>query len=224
MVKHIKEKIRNCFIAGLIAVVPLAFILYVIDIMLASTDGILKLIPGRYNPQNYIPFPLPGLGAILVLGGILLIGLFVTNYVGRHVVVFGERIVYQIPLVRPLYAAIKQLLEAIFSQSYKGFQRVVLIEYPRRGIYAVAFVTGVASPEVQELMQERFLNVFMPKTPNPTTGFFILMPEKDVIPISMSVEEAFKLIISGGLVSPVGDRNRSNRPPIESGQNGSDKI
>ncbi|MGA7878593.1 MAG: DUF502 domain-containing protein [Desulfoferrobacter sp.] len=208
MLKKIKDKIRNYFIAGLLTVVPLSITVYVISLLLRNADRIFNLIPSRFNPKAHLPFPLPGLGAILVVTMIFVIGLLVKNYVGGRIIDFGERIVYQIPLVRPIYSAVKQLLIAIFSQSYDGFKRVVMIEYPRRGIYALGFVTGVASGEVQELTKERVVNVFLPTTPNPTSGFYLLIPEKDVIPLTISVEDAFKLIISGGLATPeyVADR------------------
>lgn len=202
MLKKIKYKIRNYFIAGLLTVVPLSITLYVINILLKSADRIFNLIPAQYNPKVYLPFPLPGLGAILVLTMIFVIGLLMKNYVGGRIIDFGERIVYQIPLVRPIYSSVKQLLVAIFSQSFDGFKRVVMIEYPRRGIYALGFVTGVASGEVQELTKERVVNVFLPTTPNPTSGFYLLIPEKDVVSLKISVEDAFKLIISGGLATP----------------------
>jgi uncharacterized membrane protein len=202
LLKKIKDKIRNYFIAGLLTVVPLSITVYVVMLLLTHADRVFNLIPTRYNPKNYIPFPLPGLGIVLVLLLIFFTGLLVKNYLGGRIVEFGERIVYQIPLVRPLYSAVKQLLVAIFSESYKGFKKVVLIEYPRRGIYALGFVTGVASGEVQDLTKERVINVFLPTTPNPTSGFYLLIPEKDVVPLKMTVEDAFKLIISGGLVTP----------------------
>lgn len=202
LLKKIKDKIRNYFIAGLLTVVPLSITLYVISTLLRNADRVFNVIPDRFNPREHLPFPMPGLGALLVLVTIFVIGLLVRNYVGGRIIDFGERIVYQIPLVRPLYSAVKQLLIAIFSQSYDGFKRVVLIEYPRRGIYALGFVTGVASGEVQYLTKERVLNVFLPTTPNPTSGFYLLIPEKDLIPAQMSVEDAFKLIISGGLATP----------------------
>ncbi len=181
--------------------VPLSFTVYVISIILKNSDRIFNLLPEPYNPKRLIPFPIPGLGILVVVLVVFLIGLLVKNYVGSRIVEFGERIVYQIPLVRPIYSAVKQLLVAIFSQTGDGFERVVLIEYPRRGIYALGFVTGVARGEVQEVTEQRVLNVFLPTTPNPTSGFYLLVPDTDIIPLKISVEDAFKLIISGGLVS-----------------------
>jgi uncharacterized membrane protein len=205
LLKTIKSKLRGYFIAGVLAVVPLSITVYAIGLLLRNGDRIFALIPRRFNPETFIPFPIPGLGAVLVLLCILIIGVLVKNYVGGRIIELGERIVYQIPLVRPIYAAIKQLLTAIFSQSDSSFKRVVLVEYPRRGIYALGFVTGVSTGEVQEATRERMINVFLPTTPNPTSGFYLLVPEKDTISLSMGVEDAFKLLISGGLVSPEND-------------------
>lgn len=199
--KKLRHRIRGYFITGLLTVVPLSFTIYVISIVLKNSDKIFNLLPEPYNPKRLIPFPIPGLGIVVVLLIIFLIGLMVKNYVGSRIVEFGERIVYQIPLVRPIYSAVKQLLVAIFSQTGEGFERVVLIEYPRRGIYALGFVTGVARGEVQQMTEQRVLNVFLPTTPNPTSGFYLLVPDTDIIPLKISVEDAFKLIISGGLVS-----------------------
>ncbi len=181
--------------------VPLSFTVYVISIILKNSDRIFNLLPEPYNPKRLIPFPIPGLGIVVVVFLVFLIGVLVKNYVGGRIVEFGERIVYQIPLVRPIYSAVKQLLVAIFSQTGEGFERVVLIEYPRKGIYALGFVTGVARGEVQQMTAQRVLNVFLPTTPNPTSGFYLLVPDTDIIPLKISVEDAFKLIISGGLVS-----------------------
>lgn len=206
--KSVKNRLRGYFIAGVLAVVPLSITVYAIGILLKNGDRIFDLLPQRFNPKHLIPFPIPGLGVVLVLLAVLLIGVLVKNYVGGRIVEFGERIVYQIPLVRPIYGAIKQLLTAIFSQSDDSFKRVVLVEYPRKGIYALAFVTGVSTGEVQRMTEERMINVFLPTTPNPTSGFYLLVPEKETIVLSMGVEEAFKLLISGGLVTP---RNGPNR-------------
>jgi len=199
--KNLKHRIRGYFITGLLTVVPLSFTVYVISIILKNSDRIFNLLPEPYNPKHLIPFPIPGLGVVVVVLLVFFIGVLVRNYVGSRIVEFGERIVYRIPLVRPIYSAVKQLLVAIFSQTGEGFERVVLIEYPRRGIYALGFVTGVSRGEVQEMTEERVLNVFLPTTPNPTSGFYLLVPETDIIPLKISVEDAFKLIISGGLVS-----------------------
>jgi uncharacterized membrane protein len=202
LVKKIKDKVRGYFIAGLLTVVPLSITIYVIAILLKNADRVFNLLPDRFNPKAYLPFPLPGLGILLVVVLIFATGVLVKNYIGGKIVDFGERIVCQIPLVRPIYTAVKQLLVAIFSTPAGSFKRVVLIEYPRKGIYALGFVTGVAWGEVQEMTNVKVINVFLPTTPNPTSGFYLLVPEQDTIPLEMNVEDAFKLLISGGLVAP----------------------
>jgi uncharacterized membrane protein len=201
--KKIHVAIRNYFVAGVLTVVPLSISGYVIYLILHNADRIFNILPANLNPKTYLPFPIPGLGIIVVLGGIFLIGLLVRNYVGSKIVDFGESLLYRIPLVRPLYSAVKQLLGAIFSESSHSFQRVALIQFPRKGIYAVCFVTGIATGEVQDKTAERVINVFLPTTPNPTSGFYLLVPESELIETSLTVEEAFKLIVSGGLASPL---------------------
>lgn len=149
-----------------------------------------------------MPYPIPGLGIFIVIFGVFIVGVLVRNYVGGKIVAFGENIVYRIPLIRPLYSAVKQLLTAIFSQSNDTFKRVILIEFPRKGIYSIAFVTGMPRGEIQEKTHQRVINVFLPTTPNPTSGFYLLIPESEIIPLTMTVEEAFKLLVSGGIVAP----------------------
>ncbi len=205
---RIKNRIRGYFIAGVVAVVPISITVYVFGVLLINGDRILDWLPARFNPKHLVPFPTPGLGALLVLLGILVVGILVKNYIGGRIVDAGEQLLCQIPLVRSIYTAVKQLLMAIFSRSDDTFKRVVLVEYPRKGIYALAFVTGVPGGEVQRVTENRMLSVFLPTTPNPTSGFYLLVPEAEAIALQMSVEEAFKLLISGGLVAP-GDPGRA---------------
>ena len=209
--KKLKARIRDYFIAGLVAVIPITFTWWVITIMLKKADQVLQFLPDRYNPSTYMPFPLPGLGAILVIITILIIGVLVKNYVGFKVMGFGENLLCRIPIVRPLYSAVKQLLTALFSPG-QDFKRVVLVEYPRKGIWCLAFVTGVSYGELQEVTARKVINVFLPTTPNPTSGFYLLVPEEDAIPLKMDVESAFKLLISGGLVSDNGSINGNRKP------------
>jgi len=165
-------------------------------------DAILKFIPAKYLPETYLRVHTPGLGFILVVILVFVVGLLTRNLVGRKIVQFGENIVDRIPLVRVLYAGVKQLLEPLFLQKTNAFKRVALIEYPRRGAYVIGFITGESKGELQNKTSKNMLNVFVPTTPNPTSGFYILIPEDEVILLNMSVEDAFKLIISGGIVSP----------------------
>jgi uncharacterized membrane protein len=165
-------------------------------------DAILKYIPAKYLPETYLHIHIPGLGLILVVILVFVVGLLARNIVGRRIVRFGENLVDRIPLVRVLYAGVKQLLEPLFLQKTDAFKRVALLEYPRRGAYVLGFITGESKGEVQSKTSKNMVNIFVPTTPNPTSGFYILIPDDELILLDMSVEDAFKLIISGGIVSP----------------------
>ena len=175
---------------------------YAIWFLLKATDAILRYVPARYLPETYLHIHIPGLGLILVVFLVFAVGLLTRNFVGRKMVHLGEKIVDRIPLARIIYVGVKQLLEALFFQKTKAFEKAALIEYPRRGIYAICFITGESKGEVQCKTNKNMINVFVPTTPNPTSGFYILIPENELIILNMSVEDAFKLIVSGGIVSP----------------------
>jgi uncharacterized membrane protein len=173
----------------------------VILFLIRGMDAILKIIPAKYLPDTYLQVHIPGLGLIFVVILVLAVGLLTKNIVGRKIVRLGENIVERIPLVRILYAGVKQLLETIFLQKTDAFKRVGLVEYPRRGTYVIGFITGESKGEIQDKTDKNMMNVFIPTTPNPTSGFYILIPEDEVVMLNMTVEDAFKLIISGGIVS-----------------------
>jgi uncharacterized membrane protein len=198
----IRSIIRGYFLAGLLVILPLGAVIFVISAILRLMDRALAFIPQRFHPEIYLPFKIPGLGLVLFVAVVLVTGVLVKNYVGRRVVDFGEYVVSKIPLVRPLYVAVKQLILAIFGDAHDAFKRVVLVEYPRKGVYSLAFVTARTSGEIKEQVGTEMLSIFLPTTPNPTSGFFLVLPEKETIPLAMSVEEAFKLLISGGVVEP----------------------
>jgi uncharacterized membrane protein len=170
-------------------------------------DAILKYVPAKYLPETYLHIHIPGLGLILTIVLVFVVGLLTRNFVGRKLVHLGEKIVDRIPIARIIYIGVKQLLEALFFQKTRAFDKAALIEYPRRGVYAIGFVTGESKGEVQNLTPKNMINVFVPTTPNPTSGFYILVPENELIILSMSVEDAFKLIVSGGIVSPANAKN-----------------
>ena len=199
---QIRHFLKTNFIAGLFALLPITITIWFIRIVLLWIDQIFLLLPKAYRPEQLLPFPIPGLGLLILLPFLLLTGFLVRHYVGRQILLLWDRLITRVPLANKVYFAVKQLVDTLAHGSAKEFQRVVLVEYPRTGIYAIAFVTGIASGEVQDKTQERVLNVFLPTTPNPTSGFLLLVPETDVIPLTMSVEDAFKLIMSGGIVTP----------------------
>lgn len=202
LVLAVKKILKANLIAGILFLMPLVATFWFLHLLTVWVDKTLLLLPSHLRPENFLPFPIPGLGFILVFVVLLLCGMLVRNLLGRKIVALGEYVMSYIPFVSKVYKAVKKLVESIFFGAGKDFKRVVLIEYPRRGIYALAFVTGEATGEVQAKTSKRCLNVFLPTTPNPTSGFYLLVPEEDVTPLDMTVEESFKLLMSGGILSP----------------------
>jgi len=206
--KRLRTSLKNYFLTGLLVILPIFVTVYVIWFLIRAMDVVLKFIPAKYLPETYLPFHIPGLGLILVIIIIFAVGLLFRNLAGRSVVHFWENIVDRIPLVRIIYTGVKQLLESFFLQKNQAFKRVALLEYPRRGAYVIGFITGESKGEVQSKTNKNMMNVFVPTTPNPTSGFYILIPEDELIFLNMTVEDAFKLIISGGIFSPPEKNNR----------------
>ncbi len=206
--KRLRTSLKNYFLTGLLVILPVFVTVYVIWLLIRAMDVVLKFIPAKYLPETYLPFHIPGLGLILVIIIIFAVGLLFRNLAGRRVVHFWENIVDRIPLVRIIYTGVKQLLESFFIQKNQAFKRVALLEYPRRGTYVIGFITGESKGEVQSKTNKNMMNVFVPTTPNPTSGFYILIPEDELIILNMTVEDAFKLIISGGIFSPPEQNNR----------------
>jgi uncharacterized membrane protein len=201
-VKRFRTILKNYFITGLLVILPIFITAYVIWYLIKAMDAVLKFIPAKYLPETYINVYIPGVGLILVVILILIVGILTRNIAGKKVLQFWDNLVDRIPLARILYSSVKQLLQAFFLQNSGSFQRVALIEYPRRGIYVLGFITGESRGEIQVKTNKKMINVFVPTTPNPTSGFYVLVPEEDLMLLDMSVEDAFKLLISGGLVSP----------------------
>ena len=197
---HLKVQTRRHFLTGLLVIVPLGLTFFVVSWIVGFMDQILDFIPPKFHPDTYLPFPIPGLGVIFTLFIIQFVGLLSANLFGRKVVKTYEQVLDRIPFVRGVYLAVKQLLEQILSQDSDRFRRAVLVEYPRKGIYSIGFVTGVGAGPVQENTPEKVLNIFIPTTPNPTSGYYLLVPEKDVVPLDLTVEQAFKIIVSAGMV------------------------
>ncbi len=209
----IKTKLQRYFLAGLVAVVPISLTVLVVRWTITLMDQLLlRFIPQRYWPEVLFGFALPGIGLLATFLLILLVGVLVTNYFGRSLLHLSERIMGRIPLVKGIFGLFKQVADTVLSADRQGFRKVVLIEYPRRGLWSVGFVTGVSQGEVQRITEQRMINVFMPTTPNPTSGYYILVPEEEARELKMTVDEAFKLIISGGMVSPA-ERGRINVQP-----------
>ena len=216
--KGFRTILKNYFLTGLLVILPIFITGYVIWFFIKAMDTFLKYIPVKYLPETYIDIYIPGLGLILAIIFILVVGVLTRNIAGRKVLQFWDNLVDRIPLARILYSSVKQLLHAFLYQNSDAFQRVALIEYPRRGIYVLSFITGESRGEIQEKTNKKMINVFVPTTPNPTSGFYILVPEEDLTVLDMSVEDAFKLLISGGLVSPdevKRARRKKKRPRVQ---------
>ncbi len=217
---HLRRQTRKHFLAGLLVIVPLGITYYVVSAIVTTMDRVLAILPPRFHPDTYLPFHVPGIGVIVTLLIIQAVGFLGANLLGRRVVKTYEGVLERIPVVRTLYVAVKQLLEQMSSGDAERFRRVVLVEYPRKGLYSLGFVTGVTRGEIQEKTAERVVNVFLPTTPNPTSGFYLLVPEKDAVPLEISVEDAFKLIISAGLVGSEPRKANSSAPEGQSPASG----
>ena len=206
MIQRLKQDLKNDLIAGLLVVIPLATTIWLTITIASWVIEFLTRIPKQINPYDNLHPILVNLlnlvvGLTVPLLCILLIGLMARNIVGRWLLDLGERILQAIPLAGAVYKTLKQLLETLLKDSNGKFRRVVLVEYPRRGMWVLAFVTGAMSSEIQSQMSRSMLSVFIPTTPNPTTGWYAIVPEDEVVNLSMSIEDAFKVIVSGGIVS-----------------------
>ena len=197
---------RSNFFTGLVICAPLAITVYLTWSLIEWVDGWVKpYLPDLYNPDSYLPFTIPGFGVLVALFIITNVGFLTANLIGRSIVSYGESVLARMPVVRNIYSALKQIFETVFREDSESFQSVVLVEYPRKGLWALAFVATDTLGEVQSNLDEsagKTVSVFLPTTPNPTSGFLLFVPAVDVLPLEMSVEEAAKLVISAGLVAP----------------------
>jgi len=205
----IRESLRRYFFAGLLVLLPLVITLWFLGWIVGLMDSMLDVLPPSFHPNSYLPFAIPGLGALVTLALIILLGFLATSVVTRRLLTLWDYFLSRIPIFRGVYTGVQKLVESIFGQDQSGRQ-VVLIEYPRKGIYTVGFATGLAGGELEKRGDERLVNVFVPTTPNPTAGFYLLVPESEVRALAMSPEEAFKLIISGGMIRPGEKTNSEN--------------
>ncbi len=209
-------RLRNYFLTGIIVTAPIALTIYLTWQFIDWVDSqAIPLLPAKYNPENYLPFSLPGLGLVIMAVILTFVGFLTANIFGRTLLKTGERLVNRMPVVRTIYGALKQVLETVLSQSSNSFRQAVLVEYPRRGIWTVAFVTGDTEGEVAECLDKDMINIYVPTTPNPTSGFLLMVPRQDLIFLKMPVEEAAKYIISIGVIAPEAEAEFAKlpRPP-----------
>jgi uncharacterized membrane protein len=196
-------RIRGYFLAGVLVTAPIAITLYLTYVFLRFVDSkVTHLIPIQYNPNEYLPFSLPGLGLLLVFIFFICVGWFAKNFMGVLIYRFSEYVVHKVPVIRTIYSAIKQIFETIMASQSKAFREVVMLEYPRKGVWSIGFVTGLTKGEVQRTTEEETMSVFVPTTPNPTSGYLLFVPKKELFFLDMSVEEAAKLVVSAGIITP----------------------
>ena len=205
-------RLRNYFLAGILVTAPIGITFYLAWIFIDFVDGqVTPLLPAKYNPETYLTYGLPGLGLLIVIVVLILIGALTAGFVGHAFTRASERVLARMPVIRSVYGAVKQVLETVLAQQSKAFREAVLVEYPRRGIWAIAFITGRTEGEVQNITKEEVINIFLPTTPNPTSGFLLFVPKEELVPLSMTVEEAIKMVISGGIVTPPDRRPEEER-------------
>ncbi|MDH3508456.1 MAG: DUF502 domain-containing protein [Gammaproteobacteria bacterium] len=197
-----KVRLRRYLVAGLLVWLPIGATLLVFSVLFDLMDRFLLLLPPIYRPEALLGFRIPGLGVILAVVVLLLTGLLAANLFGRRLVLLYESVLARIPLVRGVYSSFKHFAEVVFSESETSFKKVLLIEYPRPGLYSIAFQTSENPEEVQARTGDTIVTVFLPTTPNPTSGFMLFVPRKSITELDMSVEDALKMVISLGVVLP----------------------
>jgi len=199
----LSARLRTYFFAGVLITAPVSLTIYLAWLFISFVDErVFSVIPPEYNPETYLPFSIPGIGLLLALIGLTLIGALTAGILGRAAHALIEAILNRLPIIRSLYGAIKQIMETVLANKSAAFRECVLIEYPRKGTWTLGFITGTTRGEVQELSEEQLINVFVPTTPNPTSGFLLFVPEREIIRLKMPIEDGLKLVVSGGIVVP----------------------
>lgn len=195
-------KMRTWLVAGLLVWVPLGVTFLVVKLLVDLADQVLLLLPQGYRPEHLLGINIPGFGIALTLLTVIITGMIFANLFGRRLVRLSEDILARIPLVRSIYSSVKQITETLFSAQGKSFRKVVLVEYPRRDLWTLAFVTGDTAEALINLTKRDLVSIYVPTTPNPTSGFFLMVPREDIVELDISVEAGLKLILSTGVVVP----------------------
>ncbi|MFZ6746323.1 DUF502 domain-containing protein [Undibacterium sp. JH2W] len=193
---------RKYFITGLLILVPLAITLWVLHAIISTMDQSLLLLPVEWRPEKLVGFKVLGIGTILTLLIVFVTGLLAQNFIGNYVIKAWESLLQRIPIVSSIYSSVKQVSDTLFSSSGNAFRKAVLIEYPRRDCWTIGFLTGVPGGDVVNHLKGEFVSVYVPTTPNPTSGFFLMLPKDQAIELDMSVDAALKYIVSMGVVAP----------------------
>ena len=209
------KRLRRYLVAGILVWLPLGLTVLLLRVLINLMDRSLLLLPQEYRPEVLLGVAIPGLGVILTIVLLLLTGLLAANFVGRSFVGGWESLMNRIPVVRSVYSAAKNFAEIVFSESGSAFKKVLLVEYPRKGIYSITFQTATQLGELQDRLGEEVVSCFVPTTPNPTSGFIIIVPKKDVIELDMEVDEAVRLVMSLGVVIPTWRKDQTAELPFD---------
>jgi uncharacterized membrane protein len=201
---------KRYFITGLLIWVPLGITAWALKFLISTMDQSLLLLPNSLNPENLVGVYIPGMGAVLTLLVVFLTGVATTNIIGQRLVIFWEGVLWRIPVVKSIYYGVKQVSDTLFSSQGEAFRKALLVQYPREGSWTIAFMTGSPGGDVVNHLKGEYVSVYVPTTPNPTSGFFLMMPRSDVIELDMSVDAALKYIISMGVVAPGNGKKHPN--------------
>jgi len=206
--------VRKWLVAGLLVVVPVAITLSVLQWIIGTLDRTLLILPEAWQPDRLIGVHIPGLGVLLTLAILLTVGAVVSNFIGAKLVRWGDSLVSRIPVVRSIYSSVKQVSDTLFSPGGNAFRKAVLVQWPRPDVWTIAFVTGAPGGEVARFLEGEWVSVYVPTTPNPTGGYFVMLRRSDCIELKMSVDEALKYVISMGVVVPATRSTIENAPPL----------
>jgi uncharacterized membrane protein len=219
-----RARLRTYFFAGVLVTAPIAITIWLAWQIIEFFDQQVRaLIPARYSPDLYVPLSIPGIGLVVFVVAMTLIGALTAGYLGARIVKLGERLLARMPVVRSIYGAVKQIFEAVLAQKSNAFRQVVLVEFPRKGMWSLGFVSGETQGEIRDAARsagpdaaaDELINVFIPTTPNPTSGYLMFVPRREAVVLSMTVEEGIKMVVSGGIVTPPDRRPRVAAEPVE---------
>lgn len=207
-------RLRRYLLTGIVVTAPISITVYLTYIFLTFIDkNVARIIPNGWHQDYDIISAIPGLGLIVALGFFIVIGWFATNFLGRFIIRLYEYILDRMPVIRTVYGAIKQIFETIMASQSSAFREAVMLEYPRKGVWSIGFVTGTTQGEVQDATAQETINVFVPTTPNPTSGYLLFVPKKELKYLDMTVEEAVKLVVSAGIITPAEPKKKPKAKP-----------
>ena len=208
------SSIRRWLLAGLLVLVPLAITLAVLNWIVATLDQTLLILPVTWHPDRLLGFHLPGFGVLLTLGIVLLMGAIASNFLGRKLLMVGNALLRRIPIVRSIYSSVKQVSDTLFSENGNAFRKALLVQWPREGVWTIGFLTGLPGGDVVNHLPADYVSVYVPTTPNPTGGYFVMLKRSECVELKMSVDEALTYVISMGVVVPAARPVSSLNPPL----------